>query len=170
MNKQKQNRIQKFESLFERYYAAMMGAALRILKNDRDAEDAVQQAGEALYKNIDKITEVGGEGCYTFVILTVERKALNILKSRSRRRETALEEIPEKGVEMSAPCENAVEEAISALPPDQRQAVLLKHGMGYEIKEVAKIMGLSYSATQKLLWRAKEKLYDILTEKGEYIQ
>ena len=136
MNKQKQNRIQKFESLFERYYAAMMGAALRILKNDRDAEDAVQQAGEALYKNIDKITEVGGEGCYTFVILTVERKALNILKSRSRRRETALEDIPEQGVEMPAPCENAVEEAISALPPDQRQAVLLKHGINYLDKKL----------------------------------
>ena len=37
----------------------MMGAALRILKNERDAEDAVQQAGETLYKNIDKIAQVG---------------------------------------------------------------------------------------------------------------
>ena len=59
MNKDKQNRITKFDELFERYYNAMLGAALRILKNERDAEDAVQQAGEALYKNIGKIPEVG---------------------------------------------------------------------------------------------------------------
>ena len=170
MNKEKQNRIQKFETLFERYYSAMMGAALRILKNDRDAEDAVQQAGEALYRNIHKIKEVGAEGCYTFVILTVERKALNILKSRARRKETALDDIPEQGVEMTAPCENTIENAIASLPPRERQVILLKHGMGYEIGEVAKIMGMTYSATQKLLWRAKEKLEKILTEKGELLK
>ena len=170
MNKEKQNRINKFELLFERYYAAMLGAALRILKNDRDAEDAVQQAGEALYKNIHKIKEVGGKGCYTFVILTVERKALNILKARNRRRETNFEDIPEQGVEMTAPCENPIESAIASLPPNERQAILLKHGMGYEIKEVAKIMGMTYSATQKLLWRAKDKLEKILTEKGELLK
>ena len=71
---------------------------------------------------------------------------------------------------MTAPCESPIESAIASLPPNERQAILLKHGMGYEIKEVAKIMGLSYSAAQKLLWRAKDKLEKILTEKGELLK
>ena len=168
MNKEKQNRIQKFETLFERYYSAMMGAALRILKNDRDAEDAVQQAGEALYRNIHKIKEVGAEGCYTFVILTVERKALNILKSRARRKETNIEDIPEQGVEMSSVIDDdEVTTAIKSLSPKERQAILLRFGMGYSVKETAKIMEMSYSATQSLIWRAKGQLEEILTEKGE---
>ena len=45
MNKQKQSKAQKFDELFNRYYKAMMSTALRILGNERDAEDAVQQAG-----------------------------------------------------------------------------------------------------------------------------
>ena len=169
MNKEKQNRIQKFEALFERYYSAMMGAALRILKNDRDAEDAVQQAGEALYRNIHKIKEVGAEGCYTFVILTVERKALNILKSRARRKETNIEDIPEQGVEMySVIDDDEVTTAIKSLSPKERQAILLRFGMGYSVKETAKIMEMSYSATQSLIWRAKGQIEKILTEKGEF--
>ena len=168
MSKEKQNRIQKFETLFERYYAAMMGAALRILKNDRDAEDAVQQAGEALYRNIHKIKEIGGEGCYTFVILTVERKSLNILKARNRRRETPIEDIAETGVEIrSRVDDDGVTTAIKSLEPKERQAILLRFGMGYSVKEVAKIMEMSYSATQSLIWRAKMQLEEILTEKGE---
>ena len=169
MNKEKQNRIQKFEALFERYYSAMMGAALRILKNDRDAEDAVQQAGEALYRNIHKIKEVGAEGCYTFVILTVERKALNILKSRARRKETNIEDIHEQGVEMcSVIDDDEVTTAIKSLSPKERQAILLRFGMGYGVKETAKIMEMSYSATQSLIWRAKGQIEKILTEKGEF--
>ncbi|MBR2472886.1 MAG: sigma-70 family RNA polymerase sigma factor [Clostridia bacterium] len=168
MNKDKQNRITKFDELFERYYNAMLGAALRILKNERDAEDAVQQAGEALYKNIGKIPEVGDKGCYSFVILTVERKALNILKARNRRRETPLEDITEKGVELSAyDQDGALTQAIKGLPPRERQAILLRFGMGYSVKETAKIMEMSYSATQSLLWRAKGQLEKILSEKGE---
>ena len=163
----KQNRIQKFESLFKSYYSAMMGAALRILKNERDAEDAVQQAGETLYKNIDKIAQVGGYGCYTFVIMTTERKALDMLRTRQKRKETSIDEITEKGREIDFSAHGSVTDVIKALPYEEKQAILLRYGMGYSVREVAKIMERSYSSTQSLLWRTKQKLEKIFTEKGE---
>lgn len=164
---EKQNRIQKFDSLFKSYYSAMMGAALRILKNERDAEDAVQQAGETLYKNIDKIPAVGEYGCYTFVIMTAERKALDMLRARQRRKESPLDEITEKARETDLSPDSSIPDIIRSLPVDEKQAILLRYGMGYSVREVAKIMERSYSATQSLLWRTKQKLEKILSEKGE---
>lgn len=167
-NTDKQSRIKKFELLFERYYDAMMGTALRILRNERDAEDAVQQACESLFINIDKIKTVGGFGCSTFVMLTVERKALDIKKSHYRWRETPLDDVTETGADMIFPGDSPIEDAIAALPPRDRQAILLRFGMGYSVKEVAKIMDLSYSAAQMLIWRAREQLKEKLSEEGGY--
>jgi len=164
----KQSKTQKFESLFERYYDAMMSTALRILRNERDAEDAVQQACESLFINIDKIERVGGFGCSTFVLLTVERKALDIRKAQMRRRETPIDDVTEIGATMSFPGDNPVEDAIASLPPRDRQAILLRFGMGYSVKEVAKIMEMSYSAAQMLIWRAREQLKEKLSEEGEF--
>ena len=45
--------------------------------------------------------------------------------------------------------------------------VLMVHGMGYSIKETAKIMGLTYATTQKMLWKAKNDIKNTLAETGE---
>ena len=69
---------------------------------------------------------------------------------------------------MSFPGDNPVEDAIASLPPRDRQAILLRFGMGYSVKEVAKIMEMSYSAAQMLIWRAREQLKEKLSEEGEF--
>ena len=158
------NKIQKFEALFEHYYKTMMGTALRILDNDRDAEDAVQQAGESLYLNIGKIGEVDSPQTCSFVVLTVERKALDLLRKRKSRKEVSLED-DRAGIEYTLPGTNHTEEAILQLPARYRQAILLRFGMGYSTREVAKMLDITPRNAQKLLWRAKEQLKDILEEK-----
>lgn len=160
----------KFEQLFHKYYKPMMSAALRILSNTRDAEDAVQQAGEALLKNINKIKEVDSPETCTYVILTAERKALDIIRARNKRREVSIEDTAEQGVTISAPCEDPLQEAIAQLPPKYRQAIMLRFGMGYSVKETAKIMETSYENMKKIMQRAKDLLEQILLQKGEMLK
>lgn len=159
-----QNKIQKFEVLFEMYHKTMMSTALRILDNLRDAEDAVQQAGESLYLNIGKITEVDSPQTCSFVVLTVERKALDLLRKQKSRKEISLEDNRE-GIDYALPGTNCVEEAILQLPARYRQAILLRFGMGYTTREVAKMLDITPKTAQKLLWRAKEQLKNILEER-----
>ena len=160
----------RFEQLFQKYYKPMMAAALRILGNTRDAEDAVQQAGESLYKNLNKIKIIDSPEACSYVVLTAERKALDIIKARNKRREISIEETVEQGVPLSASVEDPLQEAIAQLPPRYRQAIMLRFGMGYSVKETAKIMELSYENTKKIMQRAKEMLEQILTEKGEVLK
>ena len=165
-NRKEPNKIQKFEALFEQYHRTMMSTALRILNNERDAEDAVSAAGEALYKNIGKIKTVESPEACSYVVLTVESKALDILRKRKTRNEVSLEDV-QYGIEFSLPDTSLLEGAIIKLPARYRQAILLRFGMGYSTKEVAKLMNITPANAQRLLWRAKEQLKNILDEKEE---
>ena len=158
-----QDKIQKFDALFSMYYKVMLSNALRILGNQYDAEDAVQAAGVALYKHIGKIGELDSRETCSYVILTVESRALNILKQRKRRGEVPLEE-DQRGVDMTFSGASPLEDAITKLTPRYRQAILLRFGMGYSIKEIAKMMNISKDAAQKLVTRARDQLKTILKE------
>ena len=161
-----QNNIAKFEALFSMYYKVMLSNALKILGNLHDAEDAVQAAGLELYKHISKIDEIDCAKTCSYVILTVESRALNILKQRKRRSEVPLEE-DQKGVEMTFFGASPLEDAITKLTPRYREAILLRFGMGYSIKEIAKMMNISKDAAQKLVTRARDQLKTILKEQEE---
>ena len=47
-----------FVDLFEKYHDRMEQAALRIVKNSHDAEDAVQNAYLQIIRHLDKVSEI----------------------------------------------------------------------------------------------------------------
>ena len=59
---------QKFTDIYEQYHPQMEQTALRILKNQHDAEDAVQNAFMQIIRHFEKIDEspgasgAGGDG------------------------------------------------------------------------------------------------------------
>lgn len=55
-----------------------------------------------------------------------------------------------------------VRDLISALPPDQMLAVRLRDVMGYEMSEIAEMIGTTEGNVRTLLSRARQKLRDSL--------
>jgi RNA polymerase sigma-70 factor, ECF subfamily len=51
---------------------------------------------------------------------------------------------------------DAVERALSQLPPDQRLALLFQHLDGLSVREIARVIGRSEKATESLLSRARD--------------
>jgi RNA polymerase sigma-70 factor, ECF subfamily len=51
---------------------------------------------------------------------------------------------------------DAVERALSQLPPDQRLALLFQHLDGLSVREIAQVIGRSEKATESLLSRARD--------------
>ena len=149
-----------FESLYLRYRSLMLSVARKFLSEPQDAEDAVHQAFLSILKNFNKISAIDCPETRAFVVIIVERKALDIL--RTRQKTVPLEEM-EHGVEIPLPGDNGLADALAKLPARYRQVLLLRFAYGYTTRELAKEFGMTQSTVQKLVWRAKEaleKLYE----------
>ena len=67
-------------------------------------------------------------------------------------------------VEYRGPDEFAL--CMSRLPPRYREVLTLKYNHGLTNKEVAKILGLSYENTKKLVQRARAVLQSLCEKEG----
>ena len=151
-----------FEALYLRYRSLMLSVARKFLSEPQDAEDAVHQAFLSILKNFNKISTIDCPETRAFVVIIVERKALDIL--RARQKTVPLEEM-EHGVEIPLPGDNGLADELAKLPARYRQVLLLRFAYGYTTRELSKEFGMTQSAVQKLVWRAKEAL-EKLYEKG----
>ena len=153
-----------FEALYLRYRSLMLSVARRFLSEPQDAEDAVHQAFLSILKNFHKISHIDCPETRAFVVIIVERKALDIL--RMRKKTVPLEEM-EQGVDIPLTGDGGLTDAMAKLPARYRQVLLLRFAYGYTTRELAKEFGMTQSAVQKLIWRAKEALETIYTEGGD---
>lgn len=93
---------QRFALLYDTYKGLMFRVARRLLHSDADAEDAVHEAFVALARNFSKINEIDCPQTRAYVVITVERKALDMLRSHSRHEAEELDE-EVHGVEIARP-------------------------------------------------------------------
>ena len=137
----------KFEQIYTLYRGLMFYIARRILPGEADAEDAVHQAFVSIIENLKKISEIRCPKTRSYVVIITERKAIDILRSRSRLSPEAFEEST-RGVEL-------------------REVLLLRYYHGYTVREIAPMLGRKPGAVQKLLTRAKAALRKILEQEDE---
>lgn len=148
---------QKFNELYRYYRNLMFHVAYGILNDVPDAEDAVQQAFLSIYKNLKKISEIQCPKTRSFVVIITERKAIDLLRSRKRHSTVELNE-DIAGITIRMPGEYGLSGAMARLPARYREVLLLRFDNGFSTKEVASMLGMSLTATQKTITRAKEML------------
>ncbi|MFJ7150129.1 RNA polymerase sigma factor [Streptomyces sp. NPDC100445] len=146
--------------------------AISLCASPQDAEDAAQEALIILYRKIGTLRASGALAAWMFRIVRHEcLRQVRLLVSRSD--ETAAE--PEGCAEPSA--EEAVlrrmeaervAAAISALPRDQRQVLIMRDVQGLPGGVVARSLGLSTPAMKSRLHRARATLRHTLalTDQG----
>ncbi|MEU9144973.1 RNA polymerase sigma factor [Streptomyces sp. NPDC048349] len=141
--------------------------ALSLCASPQDAEDAAQEALIILYRKIGTLRATGALASWMFRIVRNEcLRQVRLLVSRSDGAEPAE---PEAGAEPSA--EDAVlrrleveriAAAVSALPREQRQILIMRDVQGLPGKTVAHALGLSNAAMKSRLHRARAALRDSL--------
>ena len=82
----------KIEEIFHTYGNLMFHVANKILNNDHDAEDAVQQAMFAIYQNLEKFSEIKCPQSRSFIVTIVERKAIDLYRAKQRNAVVPFEE------------------------------------------------------------------------------
>ena len=75
---------QNFTDIYEQYHPQMEQTALRILRNQHDAEDAVQNAFMQIIRHFEKIDEIPCEKLPFWIACIVKNEAATILRKNQR--------------------------------------------------------------------------------------
>lgn len=153
----------KFEKVYYQYKDLMYYIAYEVLRNERDAEDAVQEAFLRVAKNLSKIGGVGAKETKNFVAIITKREAMKIYTRKKKRSEVAEENFDTVKVSEDHVL-NIVSLAIEKLPYKFSSLLTLKYVMGYSGKEISEITGLSENNVRQQLFQGRKRLEELLEE------
>ena len=150
----------RLEEVITTYQDTLYRAALAILGDAQEAEDAVQDAFLRWWERAPDFPDAARERAWLLKV------TVNGCKSRLRapwRRRTAplLDTYPADGPE-----ERETLEAVQALPAADRAVVHLYYYEGYKTAEIAAMTGLREGTVRSRLSRARARLRELL--KGEW--
>ncbi|MCC6848328.1 MAG: sigma-70 family RNA polymerase sigma factor [Deltaproteobacteria bacterium] len=167
-----------FEEMTRRYAGRMLAVARRMLRNEEEARDAVQEAFTSAFKACERFH--GDAKVSTWLHRIVVNAALMRLRSRRRKPESSLEELlpsfDETGhwasdVEpIDTPSDAyerheiraAVRKCIDLLPEAYRTVLLLRDIEELGGEETAAELGMTVSAVKSRLHRARHALRTLL--------
>ncbi len=168
------NDEEKFAEIYRYYKDKMFRIAKNILKDDFLSEDAVHNTFIKVINNMKMIEDVKSIKTKSLIVTMTKNSSIDLYRSRNSERndlydedlEIADNENIEESIISNIEYEAIVNE-ILLLPEKQRQLLFLKFVNELDIKSVAEVMNMSYSATQKGLQRARAKLIHNLSENSK---
>jgi RNA polymerase sigma-70 factor (ECF subfamily) len=160
---------------------ALFGAAYRLTRNARDAEDLVQDSLLRAYRFWDSFEQ--DSNCKAWLLRIVTNTFINEYQRKKRSREVldaaSAEQDATDGVLMHAEASDRrsperallersvsddVQRALESLPEDFRTAVVLCDVQGLSYKEIADIMGTPVGTVMSRLFRGRKLLAAALRE------
>lgn len=155
-----------FVELYEQHHDRMEQAALRILKDSHDAEDAVQNAFLQIIRNLHKVLEVPCKNRGFWCVSIVKNEAITILRQKRRIvLKDELEGEPVADVEEAVSYQEVVR-LFSELPETYRFVLEMRLLLGYSGKEIAKRLGLTENAVNVRIARGRAILRKIAEKEG----
>lgn len=171
-NEEERNELSEF---YERYKVRFFNIALKILNNQENAEDAVQEAFMRIAKNPKVFLSLSYFKRVNYMYITVKNICLDYLKKRK----PINSEIPT--VDDIIPYdENIIENSlidivsrdeiidfIAALPEAQKSVLVLTYSLEMSANEIAKTLGISVSAVYKRLYTARKAVRKFILERSK---
>lgn len=170
-----------FETVVRLYYGRLFAIARRMLTDEEDAKDAVQDALLSAARGIQGFE--GGARLSTWLHRIVVNASLMKLRSRTRRRrqERPISELLPTFLEDGHQAEPAamwsegegvslersetrqlVRRCIDELPESYRAVLILRDIEGFDTDETARLLDLSSAAVKTRLHRARQALRELL--------
>jgi RNA polymerase sigma factor (sigma-70 family) len=157
--------------LYDRYGGVAYGLALRILRDDALAQDAVQDAFLAVWRSAAGFLPERAKAS-TWILTLVHRRAVDLVRREQRRRTEPLEPEQHPATESSDEeaavrfYRRAVQDALEQLPADQRQAIELAYYGGLSQSEVAERLGQPLGTIKSRTFAGLTRLRELLREAG----
>lgn len=168
-----------FEDCLRLYCNRMLATARRILKNEEEAKDAVQDAFLSAFKSIGEFE--GRSQLGTWLCRIVVNAALGRLRAMKRHPERSIDELlprfaadehhleppvpwketPDSSIQ-KAETRELVQRCIDQLPESYRIVLLLRDIEGVATDEAAKLLDTSVAVVKTRLHRARQALRTLL--------
>jgi RNA polymerase sigma factor (sigma-70 family) len=153
-----------FDKLYRRHAAAVYRYARAVLGNHADAEDVAQQTFLNAYRALARGTKPRKAENWLFTIAHNEVRR-HLRDTRGRRLEVELDEqLAHTTPERSEPSVTDVLRALQSLTPNQRSALVMREFEGRPYAEIAEIMGVTQTALETLIFRARRALAEALED------
>src|ERR671911_1461632 len=153
----------EIDDLYRAHVAEVYRYTLAVLGNHADAEDVTQTTFLNAYRALEQGVKPRKPSNW---LLTIASNAIKqrFRQAQSRPREVELDDrIPHaEPQDDDAPSVGEVLTALSKIPPQQRQAIVLREFEGRSYAEIAEILGVTTSALETLLFRARRSLAEEL--------
>lgn len=154
-----------FSSAYEHHYSELVGFALIITRDPRQAEDLAQDAFVQLLRHWDTLRD------QSLVVAYLRKVVVNSARSAIRRSVVAKRRAPLLVNPIAADPSDAermvVLQAIHSLPVRQRMCIALRFYGGLSMSEVAEVMGTSSGTVKSQIHKALRRLETILGENDD---
>lgn len=163
------------EEVVEKYRNYMKAVAFRIVKDEHLAEDAVQNALIRIHQNLSKIDNIHSRRTKNFII-TITRNAAITMLNQEKKIEDNVRFMTEEEfnsiegeVDIKAFCDRygfsaEISDALSSVGEVDKGILILRYGMGYNCREIAKLLQMSEDSVYKRCQRACKLLQEILAQ------
>jgi len=164
--------------LYDRVGRVAYGLAFRVLRDDRLAEDAVQEAFLGVWRTASGFRAERAKAS-TWILTLVHRRAVDLVRREERRRAEPLDDaIHDTGTSESA--EDAawlgfererVQDGLRQLPHVQREAIELAYYGGFSQSELSEKLGVPLGTIKSRMFAGLTRLRELLqdgTEEGSW--
>jgi RNA polymerase sigma-70 factor, ECF subfamily len=159
--------------LYDRFGRVAYGVALRVLRDEKLAEDAVQEGFLAAWRNADRFLPERATAS-TWLLTFVHRRAVDLVRRENRRRADSLPETADYASSDSAEDDawlryerERVQAALKQLPDQQREALELAYYGGFTQSELAERLGEPVGTIKSRMFTGLARLRELLADPGE---
>ena len=161
--------------LYDRVGRIAFGLALRILRDERHAEDAVQEAFLQVWRSAATFRPERAKAS-TWVLTLVHRRAVDLVRREERRQADPLTDDAGAAMEAAEQTDEAawlrfererVQTALKQLPDLQREALELSYYGGFSQSELAERLGVPLGTIKSRMFAGLARLRELLDESAQ---
>ena len=157
--------------LYDRVGRVAYGLALRVLRDERHAEDAVQEAFLQVWRSAATFRAERAKAS-TWILTLVHRRAVDLVRREERRQADPLTDDSAAGVAPEETEEAAwlrfererVQAALKQLPDVQREALELAYYGGFSQSELAERLGVPLGTIKSRMFAGLARLRELLDD------
>lgn len=166
----------KFEQLFINYQQTMYHTAYKILKNQHDAEDAVQQAFIRVIDHLGDVDENDVGKTRSYLSIIARNMALDVYRKKKREmthtvsydehemfiEDPAGQDFEDVEIEEDHGLEEALARALKKLPIQFADVIRLTYMHGLSSDKVGALLNISSDNVRQRLVRGRKKLAELI--------